>query len=207
MTQVVPRGSRDETDDPDDHGGGRVDPDVDGDLLLAARHESERFGDFYDRNFASVFAYFYKKTACVEVSADLTAETFTAALSGIHRYRPRRGTGRNWLYGIAQNLFRQWLRKGRVETRARNRLQVSTPTIDAGDLERIERSIDLRPYLSALPGAIDSLSPAARDALVLRISEELPYAEIASRLGCSEISARVRVSRALDRLHHELDLP
>jgi RNA polymerase sigma-70 factor (ECF subfamily) len=199
MTQSVGRGS---PPDP----GATGEEDLDGSLLLSARRHPADFGTFYDRNIDAILAYFYKRTSCAEVSADLAAETFTAALDGLHRFRPRRGTGRGWLYGIANHLYLQWLRRGRVETRARQRLQVTTPVVDAGDFEDIEAAIDLRPLLEALPAAVGSLSPAVR-ALMMRVTEQLPYAEIASRLGCSEGSARVRVSRGLDRLHQELAVP
>ena len=180
---------------------------MDGTLLLAARTRPEDFGRFYDRNFSLVLGYFFRRTACVDVAADLTAETFTAALDGVPRYRPSLGTGRGWLFGIAGNLYRQWVRRGVIESRARMRLGVATPPFDTADLEEVDRLIDLRPLVDALPDALDALSPALRDAIMLRVSEELPYAEIAHRLGCSEISARVRVSRGLDQLHRELAVP
>jgi DNA-directed RNA polymerase specialized sigma24 family protein len=39
-----------------------------------------------------------------------------------------------------------------------------------------------------------------REAVFLRVVRELPYDEVAAALGCSAGSARVRVSRGLDRL-------
>ena len=197
MTQSVLAGSVHETFASDGE-------DADGALLVAARRDPARFGEFYDRNFAAVFAFFYRRTLCAEIAADLSAEAFTAALSGLHRFREGSGTGRAWLFGIANNLFRQWLRKGRIETRARNRLEVSTPAMNADELDQVEATLDLGPLVAALPEALSMLTPALRDAIVMRVSEQLPYAEIASRLGCSEGSARVRVSRGLDRLHQEL---
>jgi RNA polymerase sigma-70 factor, ECF subfamily len=51
----------------------------------------------------------------------------------------------------------------------------------------------LGPALAALPAA-------QRDALRLHVVDELPYATVASRLGCSELAARLRVMRGLNRL-------
>ena len=39
-----------------------------------------------------------------ERAADLTAEIFLAAISSAHRYRPRGGTPKAWLHGIARVL-------------------------------------------------------------------------------------------------------
>jgi DNA-directed RNA polymerase specialized sigma24 family protein len=40
--------------------------------------------------------------------------------------------------------------------------------------------------------------------LVLRLVEERPYKEIAQRLHCTPVAARLRVSRSLRRLHFAL---
>jgi RNA polymerase sigma-70 factor (ECF subfamily) len=180
--------------------------DLDGMLLTRARHSPEAFGEFYDRNVQAVLRFFYQRTASSEVAADLTAETFTAVLAGVHRYRPAKGTGRGWMFGIARNLYRQYLRRGRVETKARRRLGVRMPDLETIDLERIEAAVDFMPFVVLLPGALEALSPSVRAAVQLRIGDQLPYREIAERLGCTEISARVRVSRGLDRLHASLDV-
>jgi RNA polymerase sigma-70 factor (ECF subfamily) len=53
-------------------------------------------------------------------------------------------------------------------------------------------------------GAIASLPQADRDALELRVVEDRCYSEVASRLACTPQAARLRVSRALRRLHVNL---
>jgi RNA polymerase sigma-70 factor (ECF subfamily) len=194
MNQAMNNGSR---SDPEDE-------DVDGALLVRARTSPDMFGQFYDRNLRSVLTFFYQRTACGEVAADLTAETFTAVLAGLHRFHPAKGTGRSWMFGIATNLHRQYLRRGYVETKARRRLGINTPELDNADLERIETAIDFEPYVPLLAGALASLTPNVRAAVQLRIHDQLPYKEIAERLGCTEVSARVRVSRGLDSLHTHL---
>ena len=50
-----------------------------------------------------VRAYFAVRTRRPEVAADLTAETFAAALRGVARYRRRQEPAAAWLYAIARN--------------------------------------------------------------------------------------------------------
>ena len=57
----------------------------------------------------------------------------------------------------------------------------------------------LSPRLT-LRRALDQLAPHERDALDLRIVQELPYDEVAARLAIRPAAARLRVSRALRRL-------
>ena len=53
--------------------------------------------------------------------------------------------------------------------------------------------------------AMATLSPGTRDAVRLRVVDELPYRDLAQRLGISETAARVRVSRGLSALAGLLD--
>jgi hypothetical protein len=63
----------------------------DEDLLLAARHEPEAFALFYRRHVRALAAYFWRRSRDAETTADLTAETFAAALDGCARFDPSRG--------------------------------------------------------------------------------------------------------------------
>lgn len=51
------------------------------------------------------------------------------------------------------------------------------------------------------------LSPAVRDAMRLRVVDELAYPALAARLGTTEPAARARVSRGLAALADALDGP
>jgi RNA polymerase sigma-70 factor (ECF subfamily) len=175
--------------------------DLDGQLLVEARREPEAFAAFYDRNLAIMLGFFYRRTACPHTSAELTAETFAGALAGLARFDPTRGTGRSWLFGIARNLYKQWLRRGRLQRRSRRRLGMADIAIVEDDLGRIEALVDLQRRRPLLSKALDDLPPKLRDAVLLRVGDDLPYPEVARRLGCTENNARVRVARGLNRLN------
>jgi DNA-directed RNA polymerase specialized sigma24 family protein len=72
------------------------------DELLASR-EPGSFAAFYRRHVEDLLAFFMRRTCDAELAADLTAETFAAALVGRARFDARRGNGSAWLYGIALN--------------------------------------------------------------------------------------------------------
>jgi RNA polymerase sigma factor (sigma-70 family) len=52
----------------------------------------------------------------------------------------------------------------------------------------------------ALADALEMLPEHEREALELRVVDELPYTAVAARLGVRPAAARLRVSRALRRL-------
>lgn len=174
-------------------------------LLLAAGGDRAAFGSFYRRQNAGVVGFFYRRTACPYVAADLTAETFAEALAGVRRFSPGRGSAKAWLYGIAGNQYKQWLRRGRVASRARSRIGLEPISLTSDDLERIEALVDFRPVQAAVTQAMLDLSPVLREAVVLRIANDLPYEEVAAHLGCTVGAARVRVSRGLARLQSAME--
>src|ERR1700755_2164710 len=93
-------------------------------LLRAAADDPAAFARFYRLHVHGVVAFFHRRTGDAELAADLTAETFAAALEGCHRYAPDRGAPAAWLYGIAHRQLATLHRHGRVERRARRRLGV-----------------------------------------------------------------------------------
>jgi len=96
-------------------------------------------------------------------------------------------------------------RRGHAERRALTRLQLERPPADADLLAEIERRAGLSALRLELAAALAQLSPAVRSAVQLRVVDELPYPDVAQRLGISEQAARARVSRGLAALAGLLD--
>jgi RNA polymerase sigma factor (sigma-70 family) len=134
------------------------------------------------------------------VAADLTAETFAAALRSRATHDPARGDARGWLFGIARNVLASSLRRGQVEDDARRRLGMERLVLDDAALARIEE-LHGAPALAAL----DELPPDQRVAVAGRVVEERSYEELAALLRCSESVVRQRVSRGLRTLRTRLE--
>lgn len=175
------------------------DPD-DGSLLLRTRTDPSAFGTFYDRHQPELLHFFLLHTGSPHPAAELTAETFAQALASIDGFDPSRGTGGAWLQGIATHQLHRFLRRGEVDRRHRRRLDVVTPTFTADEVERAVDRADADLLQPQLTSALDELSPTLRAAVLLRIGADLPYAEVAERLGCTESTARTRVRRGLRQL-------
>ena len=186
--------------------GWRDDPRSDSELLVDSRRDPEAFGEFYSRNFQPMVAYFWSRTWDHDVASDLVAETFAAALSSVGRYDPAKGSPRQWLYGIAANQHKRLWRSNRVASKTRRRLEMQTPpTADAG-WEAI-KAADARLDTGRLAEALTRVPVRSRDAVRLRIINQLGYEEIAARLSCEPVTARTLVFRGLRRLRDEFDPP
>jgi RNA polymerase sigma-70 factor (ECF subfamily) len=169
-------------------------------LLQRAGEDPESFGQFYDRHAATVLAFCVRRTGCAETAADLTAEVFAAAYAGRRRFRDTGAPAEAWLFGIARRQIGTYLRRRRVSARYRRRFGFHALEITPDESERIVDLMAIEPLRRALLEALDELPRAQAQALQLRIVDELPYLDVAARLGCSEGAARVRVSRALTKL-------
>src|ERR1019366_7879027 len=107
---------------------------------------------------------------------------------------------RAWLFTIARRQLSHYLRRGHTRRAAIQRLGISTPRVHEDDLAPIEEAAGLGEVRLGLNVELDRLSGEQREALQLRVVEEMPYEEVARRLGVSEDAARARVSRGLRAL-------
>lgn len=166
------------------------------DAQLLALEDPDAFAEIYDRHVGRILSW--STTRVGHYDADLTAEVFALAWCSRKRFRDEHdGSALPWLYGIANNVFRSSLRKRRVEYGARERLGLPVTVIHA-DFDAVD---DRLSFPSAVLRAVANLPDSERELLVLRIVEDRPYSEIAQRLHCTPVAARLRVSRSLRRLH------
>jgi len=175
----------------------------DADLLRKARRDPDAVQRFYEQHAVRPRSWLRRETGVTELANDLTAETFAQALVSLQRFR---GTSDDeavaWLYGIARNLLYQYRRRQRVETSARERLDM--PLRDYGDFDEADELVDAQRLAPSLHSALAELSDGERAALDLRIVDDLPFDEIAAQLDVASPAARMRVSRALQALRARL---
>lgn len=177
-----------------------ADARTDTELLLASRREPDAFTELYRRHAEDLLRYFARRTLDPETAAELTAETFAEAFASRATYRDQGVNGVAWLYGIARHRLGRYFRSGRVDAAARRELGMPERELPPEDYERIEDLVDFAPIREALVEALDTLSDDQREAMRLRVIDELSYAEVAQRLRCTEQSARQRVSRGLRKI-------
>jgi RNA polymerase sigma-70 factor (ECF subfamily) len=159
------------------------------------------FEGFYRAHAESVLLFLTRRTLDPHLALDLTSETFAEAFAQRRRFR---GTTEEeaggWLFRIARNELFQYARRGKVERKATERLGLTIPRFSEDDLERVEHLASLGSLREAARALFVDLPDAQREAVHLRVIEELPYPDIAQRLGVTETTARARVSRGLRQL-------
>jgi RNA polymerase sigma factor (sigma-70 family) len=167
-------------------------------LLLSG--DPEDFGCFYDRHVHAVLGFFARRTRDPELAADLTAETFAAALASRGRFRPASTPAAAWLFGIAQHKLADARRHGSAEDRMQRRLGMERVPVGAADAELISM---LGQEVAA--ELVSHLPADQRAAVTAHIIEERPYEEIAAREQTSQAAVRKRVSRGLLALRDRME--
>ncbi len=146
-----------------------------------------------------IYSYLRRLTQDAEVAQELTQETFLRAGEHLHTFRGE-GEVSNWLYRIATNLFRDYLR-----THKKGTMQLAWDSEDDDEdsfaqlpdpapplpqiLERQAVTQCVRDCIAALPAPY-------RAALLLYAVEGKSVEDSAAILGCSKEAVKVRLHRA-----------
>lgn len=141
-----------------------------------------------------------------EDARDVSQDAFVSVYRSASTFR---GGARfsTWFYRILVNQCLDHRRRGSWWRRLVDRdagdepslteRQAAPPSDPAGDIDK-ER------MMARLWAAVDGLAPRQRAALLLHVQEELPVADIAAVLQCSQATVRVHLHRAVQTLKKTL---
>jgi RNA polymerase sigma factor (sigma-70 family) len=166
--------------------------------------DPELFEVFYREHVEDLQRFVARRIGDRERAADLTAEIFLAAIDSARSYRPRRGTPKAWLYGIARALVANDHRR-RDRERAREERFRGSALLDEEDMARMDARIDAAAQSRRLYQAMDRLPEGERTVLELVALDELSVTEAAAAARVRPVTARVRLHRARRKLRAELE--
>lgn len=153
----------------------------------------------YSDHAAMVFGYLVRRTGSRDAAEDLTSEVFLRAILAFRRFEWRGVPMERWLIRIADHAATDWYRRGA----RRPMISLDTPGLTLGD-EGVEDQWERETVADQLYAALNDLSPARRQVVILRLGESLPFAAVARRLGRHEGATRMLYQRALHDLRERL---
>lgn len=164
-----------------------------------------RLVEFYG---ARVFGLLYRLTGTRDAAEDLMQETFLRVVRALGQYE-HVGRFEAWLFRIAANLARD---RARAQRRHGDGTPVGDWDVDEARVAGRQAAIPAGPEQrlvdreqgERLARAVDRLSDADREIILLRHYSELSFREIADVLGVPLGTALARAHRALGRLRQEL---
>lgn len=170
----------------------------DGNQLAAER----LFRKYQDR----VFSYLFRLIGNRELAEEAAQETFMKGFRSLKRYREK-GMFKSWLFKIAHREGLRVLKKERQHRILRNSPngpeKDETELIDPAPLpaERLMEQEQAR----RVEHALDALTEAEKQVVLLRLYEGLPFKEIADIMACPLNTALGRMHNAVKKLRQELE--
>lgn len=158
--------------------------------------ERETLGVLWDDINPKLYGYLINVLRDSTLADDILQETWLKAIKGLPKFQSRGVRFSAWVFAIARNECRQAWRKTSQTSSVPLPEETATLHSDRGSSQ--EKLI--------VQSILTRLSPEDQEILRLRYLGDLTFRELATILGISTVSARVRVHRALNRAHQYLTL-
>jgi RNA polymerase sigma-70 factor (ECF subfamily) len=157
------------------------------------------FEELYTHHAQTIYRLGWSMLGEGHAAEDVVQETFLRAYKARWRFDPNRASFGTWLYQIALNYCRSYLRRKRLPTipwigKANNIL--NQPDLKSDPETHLLRT----EYQRALWEAVQMLTPRLREVITLHYYLDLPAVEIAVMLSCPEGTIYSRLHNARRRL-------
>lgn len=156
--------------------------------------------EIYDRYSARIYNFAFRFLKNAEAAEDATQEVFVKMLKHANQFQGDAKLS-TWLFSIAANWCRDYLRKADNKAKEAEDVLVTLPAPSEGSPER---KLEQRENEHRIQRALQALTPEQREAILLSRYQGLSYAEIAQIAGCSEGAVKTRVFRAMETLKKAL---
>lgn len=161
--------------------------------------DADAFDELYTQHAPAIYRLGWAMLQQSQAAEDVVQETFLRAHKARRRFDPGRASFGTWLYQIALNYCRSYLRRKRLLTVPWLHQNGEAP--DVPDFRPGPESYALRnEYQRLLWEAVQNLSTPLREVITLHYYMELPAVEIAVMLNCPEGTIYSRLHNARRRL-------
>lgn len=153
----------------------------------------------YKKYCKCVYNFLYKLTNDIELSEELTQETFYTAIKKINTLNKKESI-RTWLYQIAKNKWKDYLRKNKK----------ANINLDENTVENLVANYDIEEDMIAKDNIIEfykkihMLDIDTREIIYLKIIRNFTFKEISQILGKNEEWARKKFYRGKLKLKESL---
>jgi RNA polymerase sigma-70 factor (ECF subfamily) len=168
--------------------------------------DAESFNQLILRWERPIYALAYRVIGREEDARDVCQETFLRAFRALPGFKGQAKFS-SWLYRIALNLCRDWIRRQR-----RAPVMQMPEGVDPGELvaergpvETIEELVSRRQLSSVVEEAMALLPEEQRTAIILKEYHGLTFQEIADLQGCPLSTVKTRLYQGLSVLRRQLE--
>ena len=167
--------------------------------------DTESFNELILRWERPIYALAYRTIGREEEARDVCQDTFLRAYRALPGFKGQAKFS-SWLYRIALNLCRDWMRKQRRAPTVQMPEGVDPVEMAAegGPVESIETLVARRELSAVVEEAMALLPEEQRTAIILKEYHGMTFQEIADLQGCPLSTVKTRLYQGLSVLRREL---
>ncbi len=171
--------------------------------------DDSAFGTLVEKYEKSVHTLAWQQLGDFHYAEEITQDTFLRAYQKLSTLKdPSRFS--NWLYKIATNCCRNWLREQKRKNQSQSLEDTSMAEVARSNYDRYvseQREAEATEHrFEIVKKLLDKLPEGEREAMVLYYLGEMSTVEVGKFLGVSVEAVRLRLSRARKRLEEEEEL-
>ena len=153
-----------------------------------------------------IYALAYRVIGREEDARDVVQETFLRAFRALPGFKGQAKFS-SWLYRIALNLCRDWIRRQRRAPvmQAPEGVELVDLASERGPVESIEDLVSRRELSEVVAGAMRLLPEEQRTAIILKEYHGMTFQEIADLQGCPLSTVKTRLYQGLSVLRRHLE--
>jgi RNA polymerase sigma-70 factor, ECF subfamily len=164
-------------------------------LIRKSQLDPEAFRSLYEKYFAKIFLFVHHRIGEKTITADITSQVFLKALLNLRKFQFRGLPFSSWLYRIAVNECHDFFRRHK-----RYRMVALNDDTVEKLHEELTADTGVEDLHQKLPQIMEHLEEDELLIIELRFFEQRPFKEVADILGISEVYAKVKVYRTLDKM-------
>jgi RNA polymerase sigma-70 factor, ECF subfamily len=175
-------------------------------VALSMSGDAESFNQLMLRWERPIYALAYRVIGREEEARDVVQETFLRAYRGLRNFRGQAKFS-SWIYRIALNLCRDWIRRER-----RAPIAVMPEGVDLAELaaerqptESIEDLVARKDMSRVVARAMARLPEEQRTAIILKEYHGMTFQEISDLQGCPLSTVKTRLYQGLSVLRRHLE--
>jgi RNA polymerase sigma-70 factor (ECF subfamily) len=175
-------------------------------VAKSIRGDADSFNELVLRWERPIYALAYRTIGREEDARDVCQETFLRAFRALPGFRGQAKFS-SWLYRIALNLCRDWIRRERRTpvSQVPEGLDLADMAAERGPVESIEELVARHDLSRVVAKAMEELPDEQRTAIILKEYHGMTFQEIADMQGCPLSTVKTRLYQGLTVLRRHLE--
>lgn len=161
---------------------------------MCKKWQLEYFWELYEKYVDQIYKFIYLKTYNVELSQDLTSQTFLKALDKISTFKnDETSSFKSWIYRIAYNLVIDDYKTKKESINLEEILEIWFE-------QNLWKNLDDKEKLKKVFNYFNTLNKKHKEILIMRLWDDLSYKEISEISNQSVDNCKKIVSRTLSQI-------